>query len=423
MAEKLYIDGFAGLNNFEIELNKINVLIGEQASGKSVVAKMLFFFQNVFIQYVEDLIDHNRKTNFLDFALKRFNTQFVINNNENFTIQYETKEITIKFFIKENELKVTINDEFSGLLYRIKQLIKFESESSKVLTNTNDKLRIKVVKVINEFSKEFYYPFYIPAERAFFTAKYKEAFNINRNSTDFSLFHFSNIWNNILNDMKDGLIFKNYFDKSATSITDFISKTKSILKGDLIYNFELDDFEFKYSEFNYRLPLESLATGTQVALPMLYSLFFTRFDSSKEGSIVNKIFNIIEEPENHLFPKSAIEIIKIISIMFNISNNKFLITTHSPFVLSTLNNLIKGGRVEKKFQYDKKKLEELYSIIPKYEILNSDDLNVYQIVEGSANDIKDNETGLISENIIDEASEDDYAEFDKLLDLAFVPNE
>lgn len=45
MMEKLTVHNFLSIKSAEIELRRINVLIGPQASGKSVLAKLLYFFK------------------------------------------------------------------------------------------------------------------------------------------------------------------------------------------------------------------------------------------------------------------------------------------------------------------------------------------------------------------------------------------
>ena len=44
-AETLHIQNFAGITDATIELSRMNVFIGPQASGKSVCAKLLFYFR------------------------------------------------------------------------------------------------------------------------------------------------------------------------------------------------------------------------------------------------------------------------------------------------------------------------------------------------------------------------------------------
>ena len=43
--EKISISGFGGIKEATLETAPIMVLIGEQATGKSIVAKLLYFFR------------------------------------------------------------------------------------------------------------------------------------------------------------------------------------------------------------------------------------------------------------------------------------------------------------------------------------------------------------------------------------------
>ena len=45
MAEKLIIDNFAGIKHIELDVGQINILIGPQATGKSVCAKLHYYFE------------------------------------------------------------------------------------------------------------------------------------------------------------------------------------------------------------------------------------------------------------------------------------------------------------------------------------------------------------------------------------------
>ena len=42
MAEKFIVKNFVGIKELEIDVKRINILIGPQASGKSVCAKLFF---------------------------------------------------------------------------------------------------------------------------------------------------------------------------------------------------------------------------------------------------------------------------------------------------------------------------------------------------------------------------------------------
>jgi dephospho-CoA kinase len=45
--QKIIINNFGAIKDAEIEVKKILVLIGEQASGKSTIAKLIYFFKSL----------------------------------------------------------------------------------------------------------------------------------------------------------------------------------------------------------------------------------------------------------------------------------------------------------------------------------------------------------------------------------------
>ena len=67
--EKLIIKNFAGLKDVEIAINKINIIIGPQASGKSVIAKLLFYFRSFIREIFVSGIERESKRS-LDKKLK-----------------------------------------------------------------------------------------------------------------------------------------------------------------------------------------------------------------------------------------------------------------------------------------------------------------------------------------------------------------
>ncbi|MDB9496660.1 AAA family ATPase [Spirulina major CS-329] len=94
--EKLKIQNFAGLKDVEIEIKKINIFIGPQASGKSVIAKLLFYFKGIF----NDIIKYGKTSkNKRDFD-KKIKDKF-----ENYFPAYTWKN-------NEFHLYYVINNEF-----------------------------------------------------------------------------------------------------------------------------------------------------------------------------------------------------------------------------------------------------------------------------------------------------------------------
>ena len=125
-------------------------------------------------------------------------------------------------------------------------------------------------------------------------------------------------------------------------------------------------------------------------------------------SIVNSCFiEVVEEPEQNLFPISQVEILKSIVEDTNGENDKLIMTTHSPYILSQINNYIFA-----KSQNDLKNVS--IKEIPSSLYVDYNDVSAYKIVDGYVNDIMDKEYGGIDVNEIDECSRNITKVFDKL---------
>ena len=124
--------------------------------------------------------------------------------------------------------------------------------------------------------------------------------------------------------------------------------------------------------------------------------------------IVNSCFiEIVEEPEQNLFPISQVEVLKSIVEDTNGENDKLIMTTHSPYILSQINNYIFA-----KSQNDLKNVS--IKEIPSSLYVDYNDVSAYKIVDGYVNDIMDKEYGGIDVNEIDECSRNITKVFDKL---------
>ena len=91
-----------------------------------------------------------------------------------------------------------------------------------------------------------------------------------------------------------------------------------------------------------------------------------------------------------------------------------MISTHSPYILTSLNNLLFAGQLYTDRKVDKNKLKD--TISQKY-TLNPSNFNAYLIENGALIDLIDKESGLIRADKIDEISTHIADEFDMLLSL------
>jgi predicted ATPase len=90
--QKIIINNFGPVEAAEIEIPKIVVLIGKQASGKSTVAKLIYFFQTL----IEDayLAKSDIKSSYSDLTIRDiFNREIDIVTEGSLKNPYFIKEI------------------------------------------------------------------------------------------------------------------------------------------------------------------------------------------------------------------------------------------------------------------------------------------------------------------------------------------
>lgn len=91
--------------------------------------------------------------------------------------------------------------------------------------------------------------------------------------------------------------------------------------------------------------------------------------------------NIIEEPEQNLFPDSQWQVLKSLIEYNNYKqNNKLLITTHSPYLINYLSLMVKAFLLAGKINQPPLK-DALNDIVPLKSMIDPDDVIVYQLDE------------------------------------------
>ena len=145
------------------------------------------------------------------------------------------------------------------------------------------------------------------------------------------------------------------------------------------------------------------SSGQQESVWILNLLFYYLLQKKK-------ILFIIEEPESHLFPESQKYITELIALVNN-CNHSVVLTTHSPYVLGTLNNLLYVHGIHS--QYSKK----ADKIIPQSLWLDFDNFNAWFVKNGTIDNCMDPEIHMIQNERIDEISKVINNDFDKLLEL------
>ena len=129
-----------------------------------------------------------------------------------------------------------------------------------------------------------------------------------------------------------------------------------------------------------------------------------------------RILFIIEEPESHLFPESQKYITELIALVNNCGHSVVL-TTHSPYVLGTLNNLLYAFTVRPEYA------KQVSGIIPDTLWLDYGQFDSWFLKNGTVENCMDQDIHMIQNERIDEISKVINKDFDELLELQCTDGE
>lgn len=133
----------------------------------------------------------------------------------------------------------------------------------------------------------------------------------------------------------------------------------------------------------------------------------------------NTVFNykhtnmFIEEPEQNVFPSTQLRIVNELFMLFNSNSQKHnaVITTHSPYILFEINNCIMRHIVKDSIS-DEMKSE----LLDNKAMIDPKDISIYQIENGKLKRIQD-EDGNLDENFINDAYKDNSSDYFSLLNF------
>ena len=393
MNERLIVKSFGPVKDLDIIFKKITLFIGDQGTGKSCLAKLFSMFK-----WTEKVLSQKKyKLSYFE-QYNRFKTKLCAYHR-------------IESFIYENSYI-----KFEGNLYDFL----YENGNFSVTEKNRD---------IKGISKVMY----VPAERSIVSVAENKS-----------------------------KLLKELPDSSETFSDEFVNAKKFFQSG---YNLPFDGLRFEYDSLNdtgwihganYKVRLINASSGIQSSLPMcIVSEYLSSKISDKEEVKLSKeekdklekrvaeimqneeysdsikdmmirqlsyanrydrLINIVEEPELNLFPRSQMEVLK--SLIYNNASsdeNMLVFTTHSPYSLAIINTMIMGAKAYANANEELR--NQIESILPvKYQI-NDDNIAVYRLSSSDAiycQSVINPNTGLVSKNELDSASDDIMRVFNSL---------
>ena len=197
-------------------------------------------------------------------------------------------------------------------------------------------------------------------------------------------------------------------DKELSDLVKHIIKGRIEIKG---------DEEFIISADGRRISLINASSGQQEAFALLLILLRIAFQEESLSADLHTVY--IEEPEAHLFPESQRVISQLLAGILNAQPSylQLVITTHSPYLLASFNNLIYAHQLAEKLHDQPAKLKALYKVVPKNQQLALADVRVYGFENGRVKSLIDEESGLLTADLLDSASDVTADQFGDLMAL------
>ena len=187
---------------------------------------------------------------------------------------------------------------------------------------------------------------------------------------------------------------------SPRLVAQALDLTQKILRGTYRYSNGEEQIvleDGKYVKINFS------SSGQQECVWILNLLFYYLVQQKE-------ILFIIEEPESHLFPKSQKYITELIALVNNCGHS-IVLTTHSPYVLGTLNNLLYAKTISPQAR------KEANKIIRESLWLDYNAFDSWFVKNGTIENCMDADIHMIQNEKIDEISKVINEDFERLLEM------
>ena len=411
---KIKIENIGPIKNLNFDLNKVNVIMGPQSSGKSTIAKIISYCQWLEKRFILDG----------DFKYS-FSEQFIIFHRvseeyfgKDSLIEYESDYVKISY--KGIKHKFSINKKRGNTKYTKSKNIYIPAERNFVSVIPN----LGKYKESNDNIMSFLYDWYDTKKKYSKLKKLpilnlnvdyyhieegdSDVLSINNSKKEISLKNASSGLQSVIPlTMLIDYLSNDFFNESFTNSVDEKEEITKIFVNNFSYiidNIErMKDFTELIKAGNNDITLSEKELNKIIDLITLRSKYY--FSSF-----------IIEEPEQNLYPETQRDFIYF--LLKNINNkernHQVLLTTHSPFILYALNNCMMGYRVSENLSEDER--NELLSY---NSWINPDLVSVWEIdkINGTLVDIKDSKTGTISKNFFNQFTNELMNEYYEMLSV------
>lgn len=428
---KIILHYLGPIDHCEINLNELIVLTGPQSNGKSTIAKAVYFFRTIkddildlMLRISPDDMEEKWKKRLSkrlkDKFMQLFGSTYGMSNQMEAVYYYDRKSY-IKVFLRPNYRSGGpnyVNIEFSqNIMDYLREL------DSHIFTDiTNNQIKRYRNKLEDIFCDP-YETVFIPAGRNMITLLTSQLNYIfasmsenQKRGIDYCTQGyiqlvlrlkplFAHGIAGLLSD-KVNLTQDKFNMALAKKMKALIAK---ILKGRYQYENGEEKLYIGQGQDTSYVKINFASSGQQETVWITNILFYYLLEN-------RPVFLVVEEPESHLYPDAQKLIAELLS-MFMHNSNSLMITTHSPYVLGTLNNLIYADILEKRG------VDGVSKVIDPDTIVDNAKVSAYHVHSGTLEDAINEDMRIIKSELIDGASVDITNDCDALYELSVEEEE
>ena len=323
--KNLYIHHLRHLDRLIIPINSEKmqhlILTGKNGSGKTSVLNEIKTFVDFFlkVEFTDSV------SNDLEYIIS------LINRAEKESIFLTTENVKIKISDKD---KLFLRDKVDEMFLEWKKF-------TNLILSTN----ITLNKFKQEFENGNYIFAHFSAKRNFITNEVKSPQKIDLPTVFESNHHGNELFLQYLVNQQVQLLYaKADNDKNTVKeIEDWFDKIRTIFRDifedeslDLIY--DRDNYIFKFKTLNREeFEFNTLSDGFSSILGIIAEIIMRMESKSSKIYKLNGLI-LIDELETHLHISLQRKVLRILTTLF--PNLQFIVTTHSPFILNSIENAV-----------------------------------------------------------------------------------
>ena len=411
--ERLTIENYAGIKELDLEVKPFTVLIGPQSVGKSITAKLLYFFKSLPREaYAAGMNSDPPKLEHLAIKVLGNLLPDATHSGTKWSITYAfgNEKLRLVHSVNgSNNFRVHCPESFVNAYanfvndWKEARLLQKQDIDADLLTPG----LVAEKRYLDSITKIFpgrFLSIFVPAGRSYYAQIERDFASYFQNATvDPFVSQFASALSRFKEVNRSVLAKKDQASVQVHNLFEHLLGGRYERQGGK---------DFIHVSDGRKLPSNLWSSGQQEAHSLAYILLTICCGYYPNSELV------IEEPEAHLFPSYQREMIELVALAFNLTKAEMgvFLTTHSPYVLTTVNNLLLAGQ-----QYERElsstKEKSLEKIIPRNVTLSPGKVGAYYMTRDECKSIIEPETGLIDASAIDDVSGEIAEQFDALLEF------